>query len=119
VAKTANNKKGGAGKPSPTGKPAQNKKAVAGRADAKPARAKSQQKPQQKARASRPAEKKGFTKFLRDVRVEMGKVTWPTRKDLAQSTLVVLVAVAIAAVYTFALDELFSQIVDAVVGLLT
>jgi len=115
VAKTANNKKGGAGKSSSTGKPAQNKKAVARRADAKPARAKSQQKP----RANRPAEKKGFMKFLRDVRVEMGKVTWPTRKDLAQSTLVVLVAVAIAAVYTFALDELFSQIVDAVVGLLT
>ena len=92
---------------------------MAKRADAKPARAKSQQKPQQKAKANRPAEKKGFMKFLRDVRVEMGKVTWPTRKDLAQSTLVVLVAVAIAAVYTFALDELFSQIVDAVVGLLT
>ena len=98
------------GKPQPTGKPAaQNKKAVAKRADAKPARAKSQQKPQQKAKASRPAEKKGFMKFLRDVRVEMGKVTWPTRKDLAQSTLVVLVAVAIAAVYTFALDAVFSQ----------
>ena len=58
-------------------------------------------------------------KFLRDVRVEMGKVTWPTRKDLAQSTLVVLVAVAIAAVYTFALDDVFAQIVDAVVNLLT
>jgi preprotein translocase subunit SecE len=119
VAKTANNKKGDAGKAKPSGKPAQNKRATAGRADAKSARAKSQQKPQQKARASRPAEKKGLMKFMRDVRVEMGKVTWPTRKDLAQSTLVVLVAVAIAAVYTFALDELFSQIVDAVVGLLT
>ena len=38
-------------------------------------------------------------KFLRDVRIEMGKVTWPTRKDLVQSTIVVLVAVAIAAAY--------------------
>jgi preprotein translocase subunit SecE len=119
VAKTANNRKGGAGKPDPTGKSTQTRKAAAKRADARPSRAKSQQKPQQKARTSRPAEKKGFMKFLRDVRVEMGKVTWPTRKDLAQSTLVVLVAVAIAAVYTFALDELFSQIVDAVVNLLT
>ena len=83
---------------------------MAKRADAKPARAKSQQKPQQKAKASRPAEKKGFMKFLRDVRVEMGKVTWPTRKDLAQSTLVVLVAVAIAAVYTVVLDFVFDKI---------
>ena len=58
-------------------------------------------------------------KFLRDVRVEMGKVTWPTRKDLAQSTLVVLVAVAIAAVYTFALDLVFAKAVDVVVNLVT
>jgi preprotein translocase subunit SecE len=119
VAKTANNKKGGAGKPSPTGKPAaQNKKAVAKRADAKPARAKAQ-KPQQKAKANRPAEKKGFMKFLRDVRVEMGKVTWPTRKDLAQSTLVVLVAVGIAAVFTAVLDFGFEKALSFVLNLLT
>jgi len=118
VAKTANNKKGGAGRSSSTGKPAQqNKKAVAKRADAKPARAKSQ-KPQQKARASRPAERKGFMKFLRDVRVEMGKVTWPTRKDLAQSTLVVLVAVAIATAYTGVLDFVFDKALAFVVNLL-
>jgi preprotein translocase subunit SecE len=119
LAKTANNRKGGAGKSSSSGKPAQNKKAVARRTDAKPSRAKSQQKPQAKAKASRPAEKKGFMKFLRDVRVEMGKVTWPTRKDLAQSTLVVLVAVAIATVYTGVLDVIFDRAIAFVVGLLT
>ncbi len=119
MAKTANNKKGSAGGAKSAGKGAQGKKAVARRSDAKPSRGRSQQKPQQKARANRPAEKKGFMKFLRDVRVEMSKVTWPTRKDLAQSTLVVLVAVGIAAVYTFALDEVFSRAVDFVVNLLT
>ena len=119
MAKTANNKKGGAGKSTSTGKPAQGKKAVAKRADAKPARGKSQQRPQQKAKANRPAEKKGLMKFLRDVRVEMGKVTWPTRKDLAQSTLVVLVAVAIATAYTGVLDFVFAKAVDLVVNFLT
>ena len=119
MAKTANNKKGDSGKAKPAGKPAQSKKAVAKRADAKPARTRSQQKPQQKAKANRPAEKKGFMKFLRDVRVEMGKVTWPTRKDLAQSTLVVLVAVAIAALYTGVLDTVFAKIVDVVVNFIT
>lgn len=115
MAKTANNKKGDSGK----AKPSQSKKAVAKRADAKPARARSQQKPQQKAKATRPAEKKGLMKFLRDVRIEMGKVTWPTRKDLAQSTLVVLVAVAIAAAYTSVLDFGFSKIVDFVINFIT
>lgn len=117
MAKTANNRRGGAGKSSPTGKP-QGKKAVARRADARPARARTQQKPQQKAKAARPTEKKGFGKFLRDVRVEMGKVTWPTRKDLAQSTLVVLVAVAIATAYTGILDLVFERILNVVVNLL-
>jgi preprotein translocase subunit SecE len=58
-------------------------------------------------------------KFLRDVRVEMGKVTWPTRKDLAQSTLVVLVAVGIATVYVGALDFVFEKALAFVVNLLT
>jgi preprotein translocase subunit SecE len=115
VAKTANNKKGDSGKPRQGGKPAQSKKAVAKRADARPARARSAQKP----KANKPAEKKGFMKFLRDVRVEMGKVTWPTRKDLAQSTLVVLVAVAIATAYTGALDFVFEKALAFVVNLLT
>jgi len=119
VAKTADNKKGDSGKAKPAGKPAPSKKTPAKRADAKPARTRSQQKPQQKAKANRPAEKKGFMKFLRDVRVEMGKVTWPTRKDLAQSTLVVLVAVAIAALYTGVLDTVFAKIVDVVVNFIT
>jgi preprotein translocase subunit SecE len=117
LAKTANNKKGGAGK-SPSGKPSQNKKAAAKRADAKPTRAKSQQKPQPRAKA-RPAERKGLMRFMRDVRVELGKVTWPTRKDLAQSTLVVLVAVAIATAYTGVLDVIFDRAIAFVVGLLT
>ena len=118
MAKTANNKKGGAGRSS-SGRSSQSKKAVARRTDAKPSRAKAQQKPQARAKAARPAEKKGFMKFLRDVRVEMGKVTWPTRKDLAQSTLVVLVAVAIATVYTFALDTVFDRAIAFVVNLIT
>ncbi len=95
------------------------RKTPAKRADAKPARGRSQQKPQQKAKANKPAEKKGFMKFLRDVRVELGKVTWPTRKDLAQSTLVVLVAVAIATVYTGALDFVFEKALTFVVNFLT
>ena len=115
MAKTANNKKGDAGKP----RQPQSKKAVAKRADAKPARTRSQQKPQAKGKSGKTGEKRGFGKFLRDVRVEMGKVTWPTRKDLAQSTLVVLVAVAIAAVYTLALDTVFDKAVAFVVNLLT
>ena len=63
---------------------------------------------------ARPRERKGFLKFLRDVRVEMSKVTWPTRRDLAQSTLVVLVAVAISGALIFAYDTVFAWILEYV-----
>ena len=53
------------------------------------------------------------------MRVELGKVTWPTRRDLGQSFLVVLVAVAIAAIYVGVLDFGFSKIVDSVIKLIT
>ena len=46
--------------------------------------------------------------FLREVRVEMSKVAWPTRKELKDSTVVVLVAVLITAVLTGGADRLFS-----------
>ena len=49
----------------------------------------------------------------------MGKVTWPTRKDLMQSTLVVLVAVAIASAYTGILDFAFQEFIDLVMRVIT
>ncbi len=118
MAKTANNDKGKPGKGKPTPKQAQGGKAVAKRPATKPARGKAQQKPRQQARATKPAEKRGLMKFLRDVRIELGKVTWPTRKDLIQSTLVVLVAVAIATAYCFGLDTVFAKTVDTILSVI-
>jgi len=118
VANTANNDKGKSGKGKPTPKQAQGGKAVAKRAAAKPARGRGQQKSRQQARTTKSGEKRGLMKFLRDVRIELGKVTWPTRKDLMQSTLVVLVAVAIATVYTGALDFVFAKTVDVVLSVI-
>jgi preprotein translocase subunit SecE len=71
------------------------------------------------ARSAAGKEKGGLGKFLKDVRIELRKVTWPTRKDLFQSTIVVIVAVAIAGAYTGALDFIFSRIVDFIQGLIT
>ena len=52
--------------------------------------------------------------FLGEVRVEMKKVTWPPRKELIKSTGVVIVAVAIAAVFIGAFDYLWNIIINAV-----
>ena len=118
MAKSVNNNTGKSGKDKPPGKKAQGGKAPAKRAAAKPARGKAQQKRAQ-AKGGKPAEKRGLMRFLRDVRIELGKVTWPTRKDLVQSTIVVLVAVAIAVVYTGILDFVFSKSIDLLLNVLT
>ncbi len=52
------------------------------------------------------------TKFLREVRLELTKVTWPTRDELVQSTIAVVVAVAVTAVFIFVLDVVFSRLIQ-------
>ena len=55
--------------------------------------------------------------FLREVRQEAAKVTWPTRKETAITTAMVFVMVFIAAIFFFAADFALSQAFKAVLGL--
>ncbi|HDZ59748.1 MAG TPA: preprotein translocase subunit SecE [Actinobacteria bacterium] len=50
-------------------------------------------------------------KFMREVRLELSKVTWPTRDELVQATIAVLVAVVVAGVFIFLFDVLFSRLI--------
>lgn len=43
--------------------------------------------------------------FFRDVRSEMKRVSWPSAKDVKNTTLITLVAVIFFAVYLFAVDH--------------
>lgn len=49
--------------------------------------------------------------FLREVRVEMKKVQWPTRKETVSYTIVVLVTVTVMTSFVFLLDQLFANVV--------
>ncbi len=42
--------------------------------------------------------------FLREVKTELKKVTWPTRKDTLAATAIVLVTVCVAAVFLFVVE---------------
>ena len=55
-------------------------------------------------------------KFLKEVKVEMGKVSWPTREALINSTAVVIVVSLIFAVLVGALDTLLMLIVKSLYG---
>jgi preprotein translocase subunit SecE len=49
--------------------------------------------------------------FLREVKTELKKVTWPSRKDTLSGTLVVLVAVFIIAIFLGIVDSGLSSLV--------
>ncbi len=53
-----------------------------------------------------------IVKFLKEVRTEIKKVNWPTRKEAARYTLIVIVATLIVAAYLGALDAIFFWVID-------
>jgi preprotein translocase subunit SecE len=55
--------------------------------------------------------------YIRKVKAEMEKVAWPTRKDLTNSTGVVLVLVAVVTVFLAIVDYLCYAFVTAILGL--
>ncbi len=46
--------------------------------------------------------------FLRDVRAEMKRVSWPTAKDVKNTTIITLIAVVFFATYLYAVDRLWT-----------
>jgi preprotein translocase subunit SecE len=55
--------------------------------------------------------------FLRQVRQELVKVTFPSRKETTISTIMVLIMVVIMAVFFLAVDQVLSLGIRAVLGL--
>jgi len=53
---------------------------------------------------------KKLIKFLQEVRQEMKKVTWPTRKEISGSTIVVIITVFIVAIYLGIVDNVLQRI---------
>jgi preprotein translocase subunit SecE len=54
--------------------------------------------------------------FFREVMAEFRRVTWPSRDDVLNSTVVVLVVVFALAVFLWAVDVGLSWIVGRIVG---
>ena len=54
-------------------------------------------------------------KFVSEVKTEMKKVSWSTRKELINSTGIVIVTVFLLAVYIGAVDFVISQAVNLVI----
>jgi preprotein translocase subunit SecE len=54
--------------------------------------------------------------FLSETRTELKKVTWPTREELRESTVVVIVSTFIVTVFVGVVDQIISRIIRLVLG---
>ena len=55
-------------------------------------------------------------KFIQEVRTEAAKVTWPTRREAAITTLMVFAMVFLATVFFFVADQIMSWGVGFALG---
>jgi preprotein translocase subunit SecE len=53
--------------------------------------------------------------FLQEVRDESRKVTWPTRKELMVSTIMVMIMVIVASLFFLGVDTVLKYVVDRVI----
>jgi preprotein translocase subunit SecE len=52
--------------------------------------------------------------FFNDVYKEMGKVTWPTKQELRESTVVVLVVCLLISVFVYLVDTVVSKALQGI-----
>ncbi len=55
--------------------------------------------------------------FVREVRQETAKITWPSRKETTVTTIMVFIMVTLAAIFFFVVDQILGTIVRFVLGL--
>jgi preprotein translocase subunit SecE len=80
----------------------QKKRGGSERAAAPTAAARRAQTPEKRKRA-------GIRQFLREVRLELKKVDWPSRRELVSYTVVVLATLIVTTAYVAGLDFVFSK----------
>ena len=55
-------------------------------------------------------------KFLQEVRSEAGKVTWPTRREVTITTIMVFIMVTLASIFFFMSDLVIRYVVTFLLG---
>lgn len=56
-------------------------------------------------------------KFYKEVKSEMAKVAWPSRKETMMSTIMVFIFVALTALFLFAADQIIAVVVQWILGI--
>lgn len=56
--------------------------------------------------------KGGIGEFVKDTRAELDKTTFPGRDEVQKTTIIVVISVIFFAIYLFAMDHLWSYLLD-------
>jgi preprotein translocase subunit SecE len=103
----------GGAEPPPVPGRRRNKSSGGGQAKAQP-RPRQQPKNEKSGAVTKSVQESRSRRYVGEVVTELKKVTWPNRAQLFQATAVVLIFVAIVAIYLGLVDALMSTLVDAV-----
>ncbi|NIM89316.1 MAG: preprotein translocase subunit SecE [Candidatus Aminicenantes bacterium] len=60
---------------------------------------------------------KRIVPFLREVRAELKKVTWPSRNEIYSTTLIVIIATFFFGFYLYFMDVIFSWVISHIKNL--
>lgn len=58
-----------------------------------------------------------LSQFIRDVRSELKRVSWPSAREVKNTTIITLIAVIFFAVYLFAVDQALSRMILGLIWL--
>lgn len=67
------------------------------------------------AKLSKQVKSFSITRYFRETRAELRKVTWPTREEAVKLTVVVLVTILVMAVLLGVLDFVFAKLLDLII----
>jgi len=56
-----------------------------------------------------------FKKFLREVKAELKKVSWPTKQELLSNTGIVFIAVVIVVILIWVMDATFAELLRLII----
>ena len=54
--------------------------------------------------------------FLKEVREELGRVTWPTKEEVVEATTGIIIFCAFIAVYFWVLDTIFARGLELIIA---
>lgn len=68
-------------------------------------------------RATSEKSENAISRYFRDTRAEISKVTWPTREEGTRLTIIVSIVTVIAGIALFGVDTLFASLVSLLISL--